>query len=249
MQDPPIELAAQIARNLQDVLDRAAAAHQRAGRTDSLPRLVAVTKYVPVPWIEILSEQGMRLFGESRPQQLNERAEQLAATISDPDLQWHFIGTLQRNKVRQVLPWASLIHSVDSVRLLDHLQRVAQEMQMQPAILLQINVSGETSKHGFSPDELLSLLPRLSAYSHLQIQGLMTMAPDTDQELQIRSVFSGLRALRDQCQAELARLSSHSVALTELSMGMSGDFEIAVEEGATLIRLGSILFTGCEPAE
>ena len=215
---------------------------------------MAVTKYVPAAWIESLYAQGARLLGESRPQQFKERAEQLAATGVFPDLEWHFIGTLQRNKVRQVLPWARLIHSVDSRRLLEQIEQVASELQLHPAVLLQVNISGEASKHGFTPEELRDFLSTWPAASRVQIRGLMTMAPDTEDESLIRAVFAGLRELRDSCQLTWSRRAgSEETAtdrqLTELSMGMSGDYEIAIEEGATLIRLGSTLFTGCPASD
>jgi hypothetical protein len=173
--------------------------------------------------------------GESRPQQLIERAPLLGESV-----RWHLVGQLQRNKVRRVLPYIALLHSVDSLRLAESVDRIASELDLRPRVLLEVNVSGESAKGGFAIDELQSVWSRLVEYRNLQLDGLMTMAPLTEDAEQARPIFRKLREVRDQ----LVERSDPPVALPQLSMGMSGDFEIAIEEGATLVRIGSALFTG-----
>lgn len=221
-----------LAGNYEDVRRRIAAACGRAGRDPETVRLVAVTKYATVDAIRELVDLGHRDLGENRPQQLLERA----ALLGGRDVRWHLIGTLQRNKARKVLPVASLVHSADSARLLDALDRLAGELSLRPRVLLEVNVSGEESKHGFSPEDLRAGRPQVASFSHLDVAGLMTMAPYSDDPEAARPVFRGLRRLRD----DLASVGP--LPLPELSMGMSGDFEVAVEEGATIVRVGAALF-------
>lgn len=220
-----------LAASYRAVCDRIAAACGRSGRAASSVRLVAVTKYAPIEAVQELISLGHRDFGENRPQQLLERS----AVLPD-DVTWHLIGPLQRNKARKVLPVATMIHSVESLRLLEALERLAEELSVRPRLLLEVNVSGEATKHGFSPAELRAAWSQITKLKRLDIAGLMTMAPDTDDPETVRPYFRLLRELRD----ELAAIGPFS--LPELSMGMSGDFEVAIEEGATLVRLGSVLF-------
>jgi PLP dependent protein len=218
---------------LEAVRRRVEAACERSGRSADSVRIVAVTKYAPLDAVRELVEVGHPLLGESRPQQLIERAGLLA-----PTARWHLIGHLQRNKVRAVLPVVELIHSVDSLRLLERISQIAEELKLTPRLLLQVNVSGEESKHGFAPEELRESWSRIASTPHVNLCGLMTMAPLTDETDHIRRTFRGLKSLRDELQAATPELP-----LEELSMGMSHDFEIAVEEGATLVRVGSVLFS------
>ena len=211
------------------------AAAARAGRPVDSINLVAVTKYAQLEWVRELVALGMLDLGESRPQQLAARSKELSAKI-----RWHMIGHLQRNKAEDVLAVATLIHSVDSTRLFEQLAKSAQKLGVRPRILLEVNVSGEASKDGFDPDALRAAWPQFVANPDLIIDGLMTMAPlDHDAEM-ARPVFRRLRELRD----ELRSKSNDQHPLSELSMGMSGDFEVGIEEGATLIRIGSSLFEG-----
>lgn len=221
--------------NLARLRQRMVAACARAGRPENAVRLVAVTKSAEVDAIRGLVELGVTDLAESRPQQFLERAPQIESSV-----RWHFIGHLQRNKARKVLPLVECIHSVDSVRLLTFLEALAVELDLSPRVLLEVNVSGEEAKGGFAPDELLSLSDDLSRLQRLRIDGLMTMAPLVDDAEQSRPVFAGLRGFRDQLASRLPA----SMPLLELSMGMSGDFEPAIEEGATLVRIGSSLFEG-----
>ncbi len=226
-------IASRIALNCARVRQRIDAACRRAGRDSADVRLVAVTKSAEWEWIEALAANGIHDLGESRPQQLLERAGRF-----DGGIRWHLIGPLQRNKVRKVLPVAAWIHSVAAIGLLEKIDQVASEQALRPRVLLEVNVSGERSKHGFSPDELLSGWPAVAARARLEIAGLMTMAPFSSDPEQARPVFAGLRALRDRLN------SLGGPPLSELSMGMSGDFEPAVEEGSTMVRIGTSLFEG-----
>ncbi len=234
----PPELISTISGNLQAIRTAAQNAHARAGRTDALPRLIAVTKYAQTDWIRALYELGERDFGENRPQQLHARRQEFQEDWQLPEIRWHLIGPLQRNKARLILAEVDCIHSVDSFKLLAHLGRLASEWNVQPRLLLQVNVSGEQSKGGFTVEELIGQADQLVESSHLEIAGLMTMAPYTEEQQVLRSVFRRLRELRER----LRDLTPW--ALPELSMGMTNDFEIAIEEGATLIRIGSGLFEG-----
>jgi len=225
-----------IRENYDSITQRMGEACARAVRDVQSVQLIAVVKYAEFQWVQALAELGLTEFGESRPQQLVERAPQFSEKIH-----WHLIGQLQRNKIRKVLPAVALIHSIDSEKLLLGVNRVAEEMALRPSALLQVNVAGEDSKGGFSPQELKRLWPSLVDYPHVDIRGLMTMAPGSRDLDDARRTFAGLRELREELRAMNARPES---ALAELSMGMSGDFEIAIEEGATLIRIGSGLFRG-----
>jgi PLP dependent protein len=224
-----------VSRNLAEVQRRVALACERSGRPAESVRLVAVTKYAELPWVRELVDLGQIDLGESRPQQLVARAVEFPERV-----QWHLIGHLQRNKAALVLPKVALIHSVDSLRLLDQLEKDARTLDLLRDVLLEVNVSGEASKDGLDPDALLELAEVLRRLEHIGVRGLMTMAPLLDDPEGARPFFRRLRELRDELQRRTG------LPLTELSMGMSGDFEPAIEEGATLVRIGSSLFTGLE---
>jgi pyridoxal phosphate enzyme (YggS family) len=222
--------------NLAVVRQQIQSACARSGRDSDVVRLVAVTKYAELTWIEALHRAGVSDFGENRPQQLVARTE-----LFDPTIRWHMIGQLQRNKVRPTLQRCHLIHSVDSWRLLDRIELIATELQLKPGVLLEANVSGEAAKSGFDPGELRAAASneRLTGYQHMDIRGMMTMAPQSRSPEHARPVFASLRELRDE-------IATSGLMLPELSMGMSGDFEIAVEEGATIVRIGRRLYEGCQ---
>ncbi|MEI8022345.1 MAG: YggS family pyridoxal phosphate-dependent enzyme [Schlesneria sp.] len=231
-----VEIRKQLEQNLSSIRERIARACQVSGRSVSEVTLIAVTKYAEIEWVrELIDLDGVWDLGEARPQQLVSRARELPLEIC-----WHLIGHLQRNKAEDILPFAEMIHSVDSVRLFEHLAKLGQKLANPPKILLEVNVSGEQSKDGFDPAELLIAWPKLKTCDSLEIAGLMTMAPLGDSAEFARPVFCRLRELRDRLRAE----SDGRWQLPELSMGMSGDFEVGIEEGATLIRLGSCLFEG-----
>lgn len=237
MSEPTSEVRSKLFQNLQQVQTRISRACAESNRSPTDVRLVAVTKYTAESLVEEFLRLGYMDLGENRPQQLLERASRLPGSVS-----WHLIGQLQRNKVRSILPRVTLIHSIDSLKLLQHVSRIAGELQRIPRLLLQVNVSGEASKNGLTPQELQRAANEFGALPDVNIVGLMTMAPEGANETELRATFGGLRELKDQLnQADIG------LSLTELSMGMSGDFEIAIQEGATLIRLGSVLFHECEP--
>ena len=226
--------------NLNTVRERIAAAARRSGRRADDITLVAVTKYVSDGVIEQLVQAGCHDLGESRPQALKAKALALNAA---PAARWHLIGHLQRNKVEAILPLVSLIHSADSLRLLQALEQVAAKQNRSVPVLFEVNVSGDASKHGFTPEEVAPQLPMIAALGHVAVRGLMCMAAREGDERVSRANFAALRTLRDQLLPE----RPENVSLEELSMGMSGDFEIAIEEGATIVRIGSALFEGIEP--
>lgn len=236
--------------NLDAVRQRMAEACRTANRPVDSVQLIAVTKYAQPEWIAWLISLGLTQFGENRPQQLAERQSRW------PQVQWHLIGHLQRNKVKSVLGTTALIHSVDSLRLAERLSEEFVQWDRLPAchsspqttggkpiplpILCEVNVSGEASKDGFALADLRASWDRLVTLPGLEVRGLMTMAPLSDNPESARPVFARLRQLRD----ELRPRSPTSRILPDLSMGMSGDFEVAIQEGATLIRVGSRLFEG-----
>lgn len=225
-----------IAANLEAVRDRISAAARRAGRDPASVRLVAVSKTHPADAVIGAVAAGQGVFGESRVQESREKIPACPA-----GLEWHFIGHLQKNKVRQALPLFSLFHSIDSTGLAQAIDRIAGETGKAVEGLIEVNVSGEQTKHGFTPDSLRTDFLSLAKLPGLRIRGLMTMAPYSENPEEARPFFRALRALRDELQ------NSHGLALPELSMGMSGDYEPAIEEGATLVRVGSSIF-GARPA-
>lgn len=221
--------------NLARVRGQIASAAERCGRRAEDVRLVAATKYVDLDVVQELIDAGCRDLGESRPQELWRKA------AAAPVVRWHLIGHLQRNKVERTLGVAHLIHSLDSLRLAQALNAAAQSAGATPAsVLLEINVSGDAAKHGLAPDSALRLGDDLRGLAGLQVQGLMCMAGAEADASAVRRQFRGLRELRDKLQGEWGP----QWPLGQLSMGMSGDFEIAIEEGATLVRIGSALFEG-----
>jgi pyridoxal phosphate enzyme (YggS family) len=224
------EIRALLQQRLDAVEARIAAACARSGRERDAVTLVAVTKTVAASVAAMLPELGVCDLGENRPQELWRKA----ALVSG--VRWHLVGHLQRNKIERTLPLCRLLHSVDSVRLLDALEAASQSVE----ILLEVNVSGEESKMGFAPDAVLGLAPRLAELRTVRVRGLMTMAPFEADAERCRPVFVGLRELRERLQAAVGA----TPALPELSMGMTNDYEVAVEEGATLIRIGTALFEG-----
>jgi pyridoxal phosphate enzyme (YggS family) len=230
--------ADRIRSNLQCVRERIAAAAARSGRGVDSVRLVGVTKYVAAPVARLLIEAGLADLGESRPQELWAKS----AALADLSLAWHLIGHLQSNKVRRTLQARPLIHSADSLRILENISREAQGLGLTSELLLEVNVSGDATKHGLAPDGVEPLLPRIAALPNIAVNGLMTMAAREGDLDRARQEFASLRELRDR----LAPVCPPGISLRELSMGMSGDYEVAIEEGATIVRVGSALFEGVE---
>lgn len=249
-----IQVSEVLQRNLERVRERIAAACGRAGRPAEDVRLVAVTKYVQPAVIRTLLELGVTDVGESRVQQLVPRAAELGADpgrglAAAPTTEanapcWHMVGHLQRNKVKQLLPHARIVHSVDSVRLAEELDQVAARPEAAVDIFLELNVSGEASKYGIAPTDLPPLLERVRKLPRLRVCGLMTMAPLEKDPEAARPYFGALRDLLEQVRAQ----GIVDAGCRHLSMGMTQDYEIAVEEGATLVRVGSALFEGLPEA-
>jgi pyridoxal phosphate enzyme (YggS family) len=214
-----------------------AAAAARSGRAANDVALVAVTKFASTDAIRALAAAGCADFGESRPQQLWQRA----AELSDLPLRWHMIGHMQRNKVRRTIPLVAMVHSVDSARLAECMEAELTTAAAHPLpVLLEVNTSGEDAKDGLPPAEVEPLLGAVARYRHIVVRGLMCMASLEGGLAAARRDFAALRQLRDR----LRKNCPTEVTLDELSMGMSGDFEVAIEEGATIVRVGSALFEG-----
>ncbi len=226
-----------LTQRLAHIEGRIAAACARAGRDRRDVTLVAVTKTVTAEIAAILPGLGIMDLGESRPQELWHKA----AAISLP-VRWHLVGHLQRNKVERTLPFASLIHSVDSVRLLDAIRQEAEQQDRTVDVLLEVNVSREPNKQGFAPETLSDRLRELQGRTgRVRIQGLMTMAAIDGDADSARAAFAELRQRRDDLRQ---RFDDTAIDLRHLSMGMTNDFEIGIEEGATIIRIGTALFEG-----
>ena len=228
----------EISTNLAQVRARMVAAAKGAGRDPGDITLVAVSKTKPIAAIAAAYHAGQRDFGENRLEELWPKVE-AAKSLGLDEIRWHLIGTIQSRKTDEAVGPFALIHSVDRAKIAQRLSRDAQAAGCVLSILLEVNVSGETSKHGFTPNELLATAAALVALPGLHIEGLMTMAPLVDEAEAARPVFRRLRELRDQ-------LCEHYPTghWQQLSMGMTNDFEIAIAEGATLVRIGSAIFGG-----
>src|SRR5438132_7821615 len=222
---------ADIAENLERVRKQIVAASEKSGRNVDELELIAISKTHDAVKVREAIEAGQTLFGESRVQEARVKIPELPS-----NLRWHFVGHLQKNKIRHALPLFELIHSVDSLALAQDINRIAEEEGMHPRVLLEVNVAGEGSKFGFAPEKLRQEMESLLALPRLSILGLMTIPPIADEAEASRKYFVQLRELRDQLQTEF------HVDLAQLSMGMTQDFLIAVEEGATLVRVGTAIF-------
>lgn len=228
--------AINIADNLLDIQGRIKAAAERVGRVADEITLVAVSKTKPFEMILDALAAGQIDFGENRFEDAMTKIDE-GKRQGLSQIRWHFVGTIQSRKTAQAVGPFALVHSVDRVKIARRLNQDAAAMNCSVSVLLQANVSGEESKHGFAPDELMKTLPEIAELSHLRIQGLMTMAPFFSDPEQTRPVFQALRSLRDRLQTAYPMIN-----LKHLSMGMTNDFEIAIEEGATIVRIGSALF-------
>mgnify|MGYP001481649996 CR=1 FL=1 len=217
---------------MRDVEVRLARACAASGRKREDVTVIAVTKYVSAAAAEAVVQAGIRHIGENRWPDARDKWEVLRGQAV-----FHYIGTLQTNKVKDVVGRFDYIHSLDRLSLAEAIHKKASSLGMRVPCFIQVNVSGEASKHGLHPEEVPDFIRQLQPFTAVQPIGLMTMAPYTDEPEQTRPVFRGLRELRD----DINRSAITEQPLTELSMGMSGDFEVAVEEGATWVRLGSVL--------
>ena len=222
---------AKIQENLERVRERIAQAAAKAGRAVDEIELVAITKTHDAEKVREAIEAGHTLFGESRVQEARVKIPGLPS-----NLRWHFVGHLQKNKIRHALPLFELIHSVDSLALAQNMNRIAEEEGSHPRVLLEVNMAGEGSKFGFQPDKLREQMETLLALNRLSILGLMTIPPLAPEAEASRKYFVQLRELGDRLQIEF------HVDLTQLSMGMTNDYIVAVQEGATLVRVGTAIF-------
>lgn len=220
-----------IAENLAEIKGRITAACTRADRDPSSVELIAVSKTFPADAVKEAYEAGQLHFGESRFQEAEPKIDLLPGS-----LHWHFIGGVQRNKVRKILPRFEVVHAIDSLRLAAYADEIARELGLFPKVFLQVNVGGEASKGGFEPEDLHAEMENLLSLERLEIMGLMCIPPVGPDAESARPWFVKLRDLRDELQ------SAFGVPLPSLSMGMSGDFEVAIEEGATHVRVGSAIF-------
>ncbi|MBA3609543.1 MAG: YggS family pyridoxal phosphate-dependent enzyme [Chthoniobacterales bacterium] len=221
----------EVAANLERVREQIAAAAEKSGRAADAVELIAVSKTHPAERVQVVAEAGQVLFGESRVQEARAKIPLLPAR-----LRWHFIGHLQKNKIRHALPLFEMFHGVDSLALAQDMERIAEEDGMQPRVLLEVNVAGEASKHGFTSEAIRRDLEAVLSLGRLTVEGLMTIPPLAPEAEAARRYFVALRELRDELETDF------NLHLPQLSMGMSGDYEIAIEEGATLVRVGTAIF-------
>ena len=219
--------------NLREVEENIAAACKRANRSRDEVTLIAVSKTKPVSMLEEIYNEGIRDFGENKVQELTDKY-----AIMNKDIHWHMIGHLQRNKVKYIVDKVKLIHSVDSVRLAQTIEQEAAKKNVIVDILIEVNVAEEESKFGLKVEEVTAMVEEISKYSHLRIKGLMTIAPYVEDPEENRSVFARLRKL----SVDIAAKNIDNVSVEILSMGMTNDYEVAIEEGATIVRVGTGIF-------
>lgn len=222
-----------LARNLQQVntnIERACAA---AGRTPNEVTLVAVSKTKPVSMLQEAYDAGARVFGENKVQEIMDKYDQLPS-----DIQWHMIGHLQRNKVKYIIDKVAMIHSVDSLRLAQTIEQEAAKKNLVMPVLLEVNVAEEDTKFGLKVDEVLPLLEEISNFPHIQVKGLMTIAPFVENPEENRKVFRTLKKL----SVDIGAKNINNVTMSVLSMGMTGDYQVAIEEGSTMVRVGTGIF-------
>ena len=220
-----------IESRLNDVKSRISAAAKECGRAPEDIKLIAVTKTYPVEAMNEAIRLGVTDIGENKPQEIRDKFDNVSP------VNWHLIGHLQTNKVKYIIDRCTLVHSVDSIKLMAEIDRQAQDHNRDIDILIQVNISGEESKSGIAPDELPLLLEYAKNLTNTHVKGLMTIAPKCDID-EVSRHFSNMKELFDQT----AKQSYRNVTMTELSMGMSGDFETAIKHGATMVRIGSLIF-------
>ncbi len=223
--------AMDLAANLSNLRERIAAAATRAGRAPDSVTLLAVTKSQPPEVVQEAARLGLTLFGENKVQEARAKIP-----LCPGRLRWHMIGHLQSNKCRDAVELFEMVQSVDSLRLAEELDKRAEQAAKTLPVMLEVNIVGEASKFGYQPEQLLADLERLNALGRLEIHGLMAIPPWSPLPETVRPAFRKLRELNERCEQKLG------APLPHLSMGMSGDFEVAIEEGATLVRIGTALF-------
>lgn len=219
--------------NLIQVEEKINAACQRSGRSRNEVTLIAVSKTKPIPMLAEIYEEGVRNFGENKVQEILEKHD-----VLPNDIKWHMIGHLQRNKVKAVIDKVSLIHSVDSFRLAEEINIQAKKKNITVPILVQVNIAGEDTKFGITKEDAIALVEQIAELDNLRIQGLMTIAPLVNDPEDNRQYFRGIR----QLSVDIRNKNIDNVCMDILSMGMTGDYEVAIEEGATMVRVGTGIF-------
>ncbi|MDO4600722.1 MAG: YggS family pyridoxal phosphate-dependent enzyme [Eubacteriales bacterium] len=222
-----------IQENLKKVKENIEKSCAASGREREEVTLIAVSKTKPVSMLMEAYDCGQRIFGENKVQEIMDKYEQMP-----DDVQWHMIGHLQRNKVKYIVDKVAMIHSVDSLRLAETIEQEAAKKNVVVPVLVEVNVAQEESKYGLSPEEVLPFLEKVAHYSHLQVQGLMTIAPFVENPEENREVFHKLRKL----SVDIREKNINNITMSVLSMGMTGDYQVAVQEGATMVRVGTGIF-------
>ena len=222
-----------LAENLQQVNANIEKACAAVGRAPSEITLVAVSKTKPVSMLQEAYDAGARVFGENKVQEIMDKYDQLPS-----DIQWHMIGHLQRNKVKYIIDKVAMIHSVDSLRLAQTIEQEAAKKELVMPILLEVNVAEEDTKFGLKVEEVLPLLEQISSFSHIQVKGLMTIAPFVENPEENREVFRTLKKL----SVDISAKNINNVTMSVLSIGMTGDYQVAVQEGSTMVRVGTGIF-------
>ena len=222
-----------IKENLEEVEKRIQAACERAGRKREEITLIAVSKTKPIEDLKEAYDLGVRIFGENKVQELTEKYEALPE-----DIQWHMIGHLQTNKVKYIVDKAALIHSVDSLKLAETIEKEAAKKDCIANILIEVNVAQEETKFGVHSDEVIPLIEKIALLPHVRIQGLMTIAPFVENSEENRTIFRSLQKL----SVDIMQKNIDNVNVSILSMGMTNDYEVAIEEGATMVRVGTGIF-------
>ena len=219
--------------NLKEVQENILKACEKSGRNPEAVTLIAVSKTKPVPMLQEIYDENIRDFGENKVQELVEKYDELPQ-----DIKWHMIGHLQRNKVKQVVGRVKRIHSVDSIRLAKQIQLESEKRNITSDILIEVNMAKEESKYGFMPEEVEEAIREISTYRNVKIHGLMTIAPNVSNPEENRVHFRNLHKLL----VDINGKNIDNINMNELSMGMTGDYEVAIEEGATYVRVGTGIF-------
>ena len=222
-----------VAENLEQVRKNIELACRKAGRDPKEVTLISVSKTKPVSMLQEAYDAGARVFGENKVQEIMDKYDQLPS-----DIQWHMIGHLQRNKVKYIIDKVAMIHSVDSLRLAQTIEQEAAKKDLIMPVLLEVNVAEEESKFGLKVNEVLPLLQEISTFSHIKVMGLMTIAPFVENPEENREVFRTLKKL----SVDISAKNINNVTMSVLSMGMTGDYQVAVQEGSTMIRVGTGIF-------
>lgn len=219
--------------NYREVQENIKKACEKAGRNPKEVTLIAVSKTKPVEMLKEAYDAGARFFGENKVQEIQEKYDKLPE-----DIHWHMIGHLQRNKIKYIVDKVAMIHSVDSLRLAEAIEAEAAKHQVKVPILIEVNVAEEDSKFGLKMAEVLPLLEQISEFSHIEVKGLMTIAPYVENPEDNREIFRQLKKL----SVDIAAKNINNITMSVLSMGMTGDYEVAVQEGATMVRVGTGIF-------